>query len=154
MSETFTTFISSASTRTLDGTELIPLITSVPNTEQNTLNNISLFISAPASQNLTNSNDGDTLDTTYGIYYATLSPDGEYNIYLPTSASMTNRTLTFIAIESADEGGLNILPNGDTSDQIQQAGTGEPFTIGGNGGSVQLLSDGQGNWWIASSYAP
>jgi hypothetical protein len=147
MSEKFTSFIQGAPTRTLDGTELVPLVTSVPNTQQNTLANIALFIQAPVSENLTSANNGDTLGIDASIYYVTMDYEG-YDVVLPTSASMTNRTLIFITVSVTDEGGVNIYANGD--DTIQ--GSGSSYTISGSGGNVTMLSDGQGNWWVLNTY--
>jgi hypothetical protein len=149
MSETFTTFVTDAPTRTLDGTELVPLV--VSDTEQNTLANIAEYINAPPSQNLSYPGPY-TLGTSTGIYYVTMSGDGTFSAYLPTSASMTNRTLTFVTVNNVDEGGLNLWPNG--SDQIQNGGGGSAYFITGNGNnSVSILSDGVGNWWITSQYS-
>lgn len=148
MSETFTTFITDAPTRTLDGTELVPLVTSIPDTEQNTLANIISYITTPTSVNLSYADNGNTLSVGPTIYYVTMSGDGDIGITLPASSATTNVILTFVTIYELDEGGLNINANG--GDNIQ--GVGSTYNIPGSGGNVQLLSDGTGNWWVLNNY--
>ena len=150
MSETFTAFIADAPTRTLDGTELVPLVTDVPDTEQQTLADIAAYINVPSSQNLSYPGPY-TLGTTNTVYYVTMSGDGTFSAYLPASSLMTNRTITFITTNEIDEGGLDIYPNG--GDQIQNGGSGALFGIPGYGNfAVSMISDGAGNWWITGVF--